>query len=114
MTKKGQPEVVQWNGICQQAFESLQNHFTGTLADPEKPFILQTESSDQGLGTVLSQADDGGIEHLVAYVNRKLLPWEQKYSTIENESLTIVCALKIFHTYLYGIKFTIKTDHSSR
>eukprot|EP00731_Ephydatia_muelleri_P004705 Em0002g881a len=55
--------------------------------DFEKPFILQTDASDRGLGALPSQRDDSGSDHPVAYYSRKLLPREERYSTtaIEKE-----------------------------
>ena len=52
--------------------------------------------------------DGKGEEHPVVFTSRKLLP---SYSTIENEFLAIVWALKFLNTYLYGQTFTIETDH---
>ena len=81
------------------------------VAEPNKPFVLQTDASDLGLGTVLSQRGDDGQEHPVAYASRKLFPRETRYSVIEKECLAIVWALKFFHAYLYGRTFSIETDH---
>ena len=79
--------------------------------DTTKPFVLQTDASNYGLGAVLSQMGDDGCEHPVAFASRKLLPREIQYATIEKECLAIVWALKRFHVYLYGQKFTVETDH---
>ena len=42
------------------------------VADPSKPFVLQTDASEVGLGAILSQKDDDGNEHPVAYASQKL------------------------------------------
>ena len=82
---------VQWNDQCNQAFEDLKNLLCSSpvLQSPdfEKPFILQTDASDRGLGALPSQRDDSGSDHPVAYYSRKLLPREERYSTtaIEKE-----------------------------
>ena len=88
LTKKSAPMQVQLNDQCNQAFEDLKNLLCSSpvLQSPdfEKPFI-QTDASDRGLGAVLSQRDDRGSDHPVAYYSRKLLPREERYSTIEKE-----------------------------
>ena len=55
------------------------------LASPDFtcPFILQTDASDCGVDAVLSQCDDGKLEHPVAYFSQKLLPQWKHYSTIK-------------------------------
>lgn len=78
-----------------------------------KPFILQTDASETGIGAVLSQADEEGVEHPVAYYSRKLLPRETRYATVEKECLAVVCGVKFFRIYLEGTKFMIETDHRS-
>ena len=81
------------------------------VVEPDKPYILQTDASELGLGAVLSQLKENGEEHPIAFANRKLLPRENNYSVIEKECLAIVWSLQAFHVYLFGQKFTIETDH---
>eukprot|EP00731_Ephydatia_muelleri_P003215 Em0001g3215a len=115
LTKKSAPMQVQWNAQCNQAFEDLKNLLCSSpvLQSPdfEKPFILQTDASDRGLGAVLSQRDDRGSDHPVSYYSRKLLPREERYSTIEKECLAIKMSMCHFRTYLMGCQFTVETDH---
>ena len=65
-------------------------------------FILQTDASEHGVGAVLSQCDDDGQEHPIAYFSRKLLPQEEHYSTIEKECLAIKLGVQAFRVYLLG------------
>lgn len=55
--------------------------------------------------------DDTGTEHPVAFYSRKLLPREERYSTVEKECLAIKASTHSFRVYLLGRKFTIQTDH---
>ena len=48
----------------------------------------------------------------ITHTSRMLLPAKKNYSVIEKESLGIVFALKKFHRFLHGRKFTLQTDHS--
>ena len=77
----------------------------------DKPFILQTDASGRGIGAVLSQEDNQGVERPVAFYSRKLLQREQNYSTVEKEYLGLVCALKHFDVHLVSRRFSIVTDH---
>ena len=60
---------------------------------------------------MLSQRNQDGEEHPVAYGSRKLPPREQKYSAIEREALAIVFGIKHYRTYLEGTEFQVETDH---
>jgi len=79
--------------------------------DFTQPFILQTDASDRGVGAVLSQLDDKEQEHPIAYFSKKLLPREERYSTVEKECLAIKLGVHAFRIYLLGRPFTIQTDH---
>jgi phospholipid-translocating ATPase len=73
---------------------------------------LQTDASNCGVGTVLSQKDENG-EQPLGYFSRKLLPREKRYSTVEKEYLAIKLGTQAFRVYLLGRNFTIQTDHRS-
>ena len=81
--------------------------------DFDKEFILQTDTSDRGVGGVLSQLDDEGNDRPISYFSRKLLPREEKYSTIEKECLAIKLGVEAYKVYLIGRRFTVQTDHRS-
>ena len=81
--------------------------------DLSRPFIVQTDASDRGIGAVLSQISSDGSEHPVSYYSRKVLPREERYATVEKECLAIKLAIQAFRVYLLGRKFTVQTDHRS-
>ena len=114
LTKKGQPNLVQWNEIHEKAFQNLKGMLTHDpvlkIADFTKPFWIQTDASDTGIGAVLLQ-DYDGEKFPVAYASKKLLSRERAYSVIERECLALVWAIKKFQTYLYGQEFVLQTDH---
>ena len=76
-----------------------------------KPFILQTDASDRGVDAVLRQPSTDNDIHPVAYFSKKLLPWVERYSTIEKESLALKFGIETFPFYLMGCTFTVQTDH---
>ena len=62
------------------------------------------------LGAVLLQKYDGQL-FPVSFASRKLNSAERNYSTIERECLAVVWAIKKFTIYVYGVEFTLQTDH---
>ena len=67
-----------------------------------RPFILQTDASDHGVGAVLSQRDSEGKEHPVVFFSRKLLPREEKYATVEKECVAVKLGVQACRVYLLG------------
>lgn len=74
--------------------------------DPAKPAVIQTDSSQSGLGSCLLQC-----ARPVAYASRALTAAEQNYSQIEKELLAICFACSKFHQYTYGRHVEVHTDH---
>ena len=115
LTRKVAPNEVVWTPDCDRAFSSLKNALSSSpvLCSPDftKRFVLQTDASDRGVGAVLSQYDEDGHDRPITYFSRKLLPREERYSTVEKECLAIKLSIQAFHTYLMGQHFTIQTHH---
>ena len=81
-------------------------------ADFNKPFILHTDASVEGLGAVLYQEQDG-IERVIAYASRGLRKSERNYPAHKLEFLCLKWAFTDkFHDYLYGNNFTVLTDNN--
>ena len=117
LVRKNSPNQVVWSHTCEQAFTSLKKLLctSPVLWSPDfsKPFVLQTDASDRGVGAILSQLDENGCDHPIAYFSRKLLPREERYATIEKECLAIKLGVQHFRVYLLGKPFVIQTDHRS-
>jgi transposase InsO family protein len=105
-----------WTPEQDAAFNTLKDSLSAApvLACPDfgKPFVLQTDAADTGLGVALTQYVDGG-DHVIAYASRSLTKPEQAYSTTEKECLAVVWGIEKMRPYLEGYRFTVLTDHQS-
>ena len=79
--------------------------------------MVSTDASDRAIGGVLSQKQDGH-DRVIAYWSRQLTKAERNYSTIEQEALAIVGAVKEFTLICMDFSFsclqTIILSHLSR
>ena len=86
--------------------------------DFQKPFLLETDASRKGVRAVLSQKQDDGCYHPVAYVSQTMSETEQRYHSNKQEFLTLKWAVtEQFHEYLtpYGKnqkEFVVRTDNN--
>ena len=60
---------------------------------------------------MLSHVFPDGGERPIAYASRTLTQSEKGYAQLEKEALSLVFAIKKFHQFLYGRRFTLVTDH---
>ncbi|GFU00556.1 retrovirus-related Pol polyprotein from transposon 17.6 [Trichonephila clavipes] len=109
-------QKFQWTKECEDSFLQLKEALTSSpiliYPQPDKPFILDTDASNESVGAVLSQEIDGQ-ERVVAYWSKCLSKPERNYCVTRKELLAIVKAIEHFHHYLYGQKFLLRTDHAS-
>ena len=105
----------QWTSSEANAFQVSKELLTSNSLlvhyDPSKQLMLMCDASPHGVGAVLSQIDEQGVEKPVAYASRTLIPAEHNYSQLEKEALALIFGTKCFHNYLYGRSFTLYTDH---
>lgn len=76
-----------------------------------RDFILTVDASTSGLGAILSQVGNHGVEHPVAYASRGLTDAETRYAPFRLEYLALWWGCKYFKPYLVGRRFTVRTDH---
>ncbi|KAL7296181.1 hypothetical protein TKK_0010721 [Trichogramma kaykai] len=105
-----------WGEEQQAAFERIKALIASApmLSRPsfEHEFVVQTDSSDSGLGAVLTQTIDGE-EKVLCFASRTLNKAERNYSVTERECLAVLWAVRKFRPYVEGYRFRVITDHSS-
>ena len=115
LTQKGVKFV--WSDECQVAFDTLKKLLTTApvLAFPSEAqgeFIVDCDCSQEALGAVLSQIQEGE-ERVISYYSKCLSKTERRYCTTRRELLAVISSVKHFHPYLYGRHFTVRSDHGS-
>ena len=75
------PPKERWPHNLNSSFDTLKLALTTApvLGYPnfEREFILETDASLRGLGAVLSQIDEEGKTHVIAYASWTLRPYEK-------------------------------------
>jgi hypothetical protein len=74
---------------------------------------LQTRTSNEGIGCVLCQEDNNGIEYVVSYASKAFSGAELNWHTQEKEAYAILFGIEHFCIYLYGCHFIVQTNHES-
>ena len=83
------------------------------FADFEKEFQLETDTSSEGLGAILSQKQPDGKWHPIAFGSRELKGGEAKYHLSKLEFLALKWAItEQFREYLQYRPFTVLTDNN--
>ena len=113
-----------WEDRQEAAFVALKRALTNppflVYPDFTKPFLLQTDASDVGIGAILAQdahnegspAESPG-RRVITYISRRLNPAERNYSAYEKETLAVVWAIRSLSQYLLGREFSVVTDHAA-
>ena len=84
---------MEWNDECQEAFQRLKQLCSQTpilaYANYKKPFKLHTDASENGLGAVLYQKQDDGMDCVIAYASQTLSKSEKNYDAHKLEFLAL-------------------------
>ena len=115
LDKKGVP--WKWGEEQDRAFQQLKEMITQEpcLAhiNPDKPYRMETDTSNFAYGAALSQKQEDGKYHPVAFMSKSMLPAERNYDIYDKEALGIVKPLQHWRYWLQGTKKPIQiiTDH---
>ena len=86
-----------WSSECQQAFDNVRSVLCSSpvLAAPcfARAFMLQVHASQVGAGAILLHSDDQGVVRPVSFFSKKFDNYQQNYSIIEKEALSLIWAL---------------------
>ncbi|GJT85815.1 putative reverse transcriptase domain-containing protein [Tanacetum coccineum] len=113
MTKLTQKVIkFDWGEKEENAFQLIKQKLCSmpilALLEGSEDFVVYYDASHKGLGVVLMQR-----EKVIAYASRQLKVHEKNYTTNDLELGSVIFALKIWRTYLYGTRCTVFTDHKS-
>jgi hypothetical protein len=113
------PGSVNLDQEQQEAFQRLIDAFRSAPLlrhfDPQLQIRLETDASNLGMAGILSQPDELGCYHPVAFWSRKFTGAEINYGTPDQELFAIVYSFKHWRQYMEGSRFTVDvlTDHSN-
>ena len=108
-----------WEAEQQLPFEMMATAFTTAPAlrhfDHEREVIIETDASEYVSTGVLSQHDDEGVLHPVAYYSKKHSPAECNYDIYDNELMAIIKALEEWRPECEGATYPLQliTDHKN-
>jgi hypothetical protein len=115
LTRKGVQFI--WSDACQKAFEMLKEAFVNapilTPFDWTREVILETDASDYVSAGVMSQYDDEGVLHPVAFFSKKHSVTECNYEIYDKELMAIIRCFEEWRPELEGTPSPIRviTDH---
>ena len=104
--------IWQWTDTCENAFQDVKSAMMHppvlALPDDNLQFEVVTDACITGVGAVLLQQG-----RPIAFIGRRLLPAETRYTTTDQELLAVIFALQQWRCYLQGAKhdFLLVTDH---
>ena len=94
LTRKDTPFI--WTSATQNSFDALKAAFlTAPMfvhPDPTRPFQVETDASDFAIGAILSQPNDDGTLHSVAFYYLKFTAPEINYPVYDKELAAIISA----------------------
>lgn len=108
LTKLLRKDSFRWSPEAEEAFRKLKEAMSSApvlaLVNMNETFTVETDSSNTGIGVVLSQRN-----RPVAFIDKTLSQKQQSLSADKKE----LFAIKQWHYYLLNRHFIIKTDHRS-
>jgi transposase InsO family protein len=115
---KREKEII-WTPTLVEHWHLFQRAFATApllrFPDFSKRFVLATDASQTGIGGILYQPDDDEDtltpHNIVAIASKQLDSTQRNYPVYKKELFAVIYCLRKFHSYLWGRKVTVLTDH---
>ncbi|XP_062699441.1 uncharacterized protein K02A2.6-like [Aedes albopictus] len=103
-----------WTDNCEKSFNDCKGFLLNPnlleYFDPYKPIVVVTDACSYGLGGVIAHLVEDE-EKPISFTSFSLNTAQKNYPILHLEALAVVSTVKKFHKFLYGMHFTIYTDH---
>ena len=98
-----------WNKQCQEAFEKIKSYLMKPpiLVPPalKKPLLLYLTTTDTAMGALLAQyLEETRKENAIYYINKKMMPYEVRYSPLEKTCVALIWATRKLRHYMLAYK----------
>jgi hypothetical protein len=118
LTSKRIPNRIPWGIDEQKSFDKLKELLCNAANEPlciidwSKSFNIHTDASEYMVAGILSQTGEDGNECPIAFYSKKLNETQRAWSTIEREAFAVLEALNRFHSWIFGYRIFIFSDHN--
>lgn len=119
LEKAKKEKVIDWTAERDRHWLLFKRAFASVpllrFPDFSKRFVLATDASQTGIGGILYQPDDDDDtitpNNIVAIASKQLDQTQRNYPVYKKELFAVIYCLRKFHSYLWGRKVTVLTDH---
>lgn len=112
LTQQLKKDNFGWTEDAWRAFEQSKDAIMNVpvlgLPNFSQPFVLETDASGVGVGTVLMQN-----QHPITFFSQALPPMHRLKAIYEHELMAVVFGVHKWRPYLLGKMFTVRTDQKS-
>ena len=115
----GKDTPFEWTNNAQHLFNELKQQLTSApvlmMPDQTKPFQIKLDASKYASRAVLTQLDNNGHRHLVAFLSKTFNETKQNYEIYNRELLAIIWVLEEWRHYIQGSGHTtmIYSNHQN-
>lgn len=111
-------EAQNFGKAQREAFDDLRQELVKKVRrlgyyDPGDKTELYVDASPVGLGAVLVQRDKEGRPRIISLASKSLTKPERIFPQTQRECLAVVWGVERFYLYLFGLRFTVFTDHKT-
>ena len=116
--RKGSKKKLAWTTEAEEAFDKLKERLLGQsglfLVDPDKGFVLRTDTSDYAVGTVLVQVRCDEMHVPVSFWSQVLAEGQHRtWTAREKDTYAIVGGLRKWSGHIGLQPVVVCTDHQS-